>query len=447
MKKKFMCLLLLVTAIISGISLGALDSGKVVSASVIDSNSFSNKQIEITLIENNSVIEITGHYTERLYCERITYALSNLFASEKIELKKGYAKYNYDSDLYSALTNVKNDDYLVWNTEQFDLFAKTVADDDLMFWRTDTEYFIDDFGCPYYYIAMEFFEESDGDTSEYTSNRVYDRYGNWTEDGGTTWIMPVQTTNTYAKSTFALSRGNLDIGVERTSTGWRIINKGTLACKVRCVEEDASQATKDLDGNSCTVDSNKYSKTVLVNNVYYDYPPKKSYQLKSTIDLTDVESTTMRIGFEISVSNEKISGREVITDNNKIGFKNADGSKMIAYFGENSGKEAGWYLGEKLSTTAMSKRANYSISTYDGEASSVFEQYIFTKMSSAPTIQAIDEVDSNISQFLLKNSGEIPQSGILTDTSKLLLPLCLLFGIAILSISIVSGKKSQKEFN
>ena len=96
------------------------------------------------------------------------------------------------------------------------------------YWFGDTCSFEDDLGCSYTFMATQATFESDD------SNKVYDRYGNYTTNGGEEWIMPVpKTQNSSVVNQTAIKAGSLDIDVEKSTNGWRIVNKGNLVCKVK----------------------------------------------------------------------------------------------------------------------------------------------------------------------------------------------------------------------
>ena len=98
------------------------------------------------------------------------------------------------------------------------------------YWFTDTCSFEDDLASSYTFMATQALESD----AVIDDNTVLDRYGNYTNDGGATWIMPVPKTQTSSVvNQTAIQAGTLDIDVEKSTNGWRIVNKGNLMCKVK----------------------------------------------------------------------------------------------------------------------------------------------------------------------------------------------------------------------
>ena len=438
MKKNLICFVLLFVFALGGFEICKLNTKNSVSALEAESV-VSSQELSINLIENDSIIEIVGHYYEKENCQRLTYVLTLLYPFEKIELRQGYAKYNYNPELYFCLNNISNENYSVWSSAEFLNYKATVTDADLMFaWLTDVLQFVDDFGVPYYFRASSYSNESEGDDSP-TPEKV-DRYGNYTYNlAGGTWIMPVPTkTNASSAGGIQTQAGTLDIDVEKTETGWRIVNKGNLICQVMCAKGVAvSSELTGLDGTKQTVDQTKYPQYVYSSYLYFDYPQGKEYNLKPAIDIENAQDTTLQVAFEIKLSQQTFFGREFIVQYGMVGLKNVDETKIVAYFTKSSGKEEGWYLGVKTAT---------QIATYSLTAStqSVIDDYSFTKLNDAPVVNVYDDLSSNFSKFMLKNSNVVPQTGFV-NSSEILMILTLFCTVLFVSCLAFNYNKKRKD--
>ncbi len=133
MKKNLICFVLLFVFELGGFGICKLNTKNYVGALEAESV-VSSQELSINLIENDSIIEIVGHYYEKENCQRLTYVLTLLYPFEKIELRQGYAKYNYTPELYSYLNNISNENYSVWSSAEFLNYKATVNDADLLFW-------------------------------------------------------------------------------------------------------------------------------------------------------------------------------------------------------------------------------------------------------------------------------------------------------------------------
>lgn len=379
----------------------------------------SNKIIEISKTDDNQYITIDGHYLEKNYCTRITYVLSKLYVQSEIELENGYGKYTYSDELWNILNEIENDSYSVWQTEEYKTFVSNLSEENYLFWFTDTATFQDKYGDTYTFVATQATSEEDEDES----NKITDKYGNYSYDNGATWIMPVATTT--QSSTRKISSGNLDIDVEVSSTGWRVVNKGTLVCKCKSQEG--------------------------LNYLYYDYPQEKQYVLSSVLDLTLAESTTLKEEFTITIQNNTIKGTEFVKQDDMIGFKQSDGSKILAYFNENSNKEVGWYLGVKNTSLQQSnpsiKLENGLVKNEELSLQAGLDDYTFTKVDGTPVVKAAAESSSNFTKFLSSNSSNTPSTGILMDNKNYVIPLSVItitliltFGVLTFTIKLKSKK-------
>lgn len=444
MKKNLICFVLLFVFALGGFGICKLNTKNYVSALEAESV-VSSQELFINLIENDSVIEIVGHYYEKENCQRLTYVLTSLYLFEKKELHQGYAKYNYTPELYSCLNNISNENYSVWSSAEFLNYKATVNDADLLFWgKTDTVMFVDDFGVPYYFGASQYTDSQRENDASLTPEKV-DRYGNYTYDlAGGTWIMPVPTkTNTLSTSDVQMQAGNLvagnlDIDVEKTETGWRIVNKGNLGCRVTCLKGvNASSELTGLDGTKQTVDQTKYPQYVNSSYLYFDYPQGREYNLKPAIDIENAQDTTLQVAFEIKLSNQTFFGREFIVQDGMVGLKNVDETKIVAYFTKSSGKEEGWYLGVKTAT----QLATYSLTA---STQSVIDDYSFTKLNDAPVVNVYDDLSSNFSKFMLKNSNGVPQTG-LVNSSEILIILTLFCTVLFVSCLAFNYNKKRKD--
>ena len=309
----------------------------------------------------------------------------------------------------TTLNNIKDDEYFVWKTEEYEVYAQSLNDSDYLFWYTDVAEFQDKYGQNYRFLAVQYFGVDDTDERV----PIYDRYGNYTYGDGA-WIMPVQ-----ARS--HINAGSLDIDVIINDEGWRIVNTGNMICKVKCL----------VNG----VEISDYS-------LYYDYPQEKQYILSQVINLNNVESVTLKESFEVTLQNNKIIGTEFIKEDNMIGFKNSDGSKIIAYFSKNSNYDEGWYYGIKkqinfannikLSTTLF----NNSVEMMDTKLSEI-DNYNFTKVNDAPSVKVTDEETSNFSAFLKANSVSLPHTGILFTSENYILPLVVIGVMLIICLGLL----------
>ena len=219
-------------------------------------------------------------------------------------------------------------------------------------------------------------------------------------------------------------------------TGWHIVNKGNLVCKVTCGDTTAS----DYD-----------------NMLYYDYPPTKDYHMKGTINFGAVETVSLRDRFIVTLAGTTVVGTEFIKDTSAIGFKSDDGSKMIAYFAPSSGKVAGWYVGSKTSTQAVSALSagqagvdgerlgafarTSNIATY---ASAEFDGFTFTKANVAPQVVATDYETTKFSAFLRANSISLPSAGVAQNTANLVVPICCVAGALVASVAVMAVLVKKK---
>lgn len=428
MKRLLACVAAMTVCLVlvfAGVGAGAVvraDSGQVITGEIIE------------MRKTNDAIVIEGHYVRKELCLRLTFTLTHLYPSAKIELRNGYAKYKYSSELWASLGEIENDNYSVWASSEYRNFKNSAQESDFMFWFTDSCTFTDKYNRTFTFYAANA-SASDADKEGQTA--TYDRYGNYTYDG-IEWIMPVVKTQSAKNSvsTLRIVSGNLDIGVEMDETGWHIVNKGTLICKVKCGTTTAS----DYD-----------------NMLYYDYPPTKDYHMKGTINFGAVETVSLRDRFIVTLAGTTVVGTEFIKDTSAIGFKSADGSKMIAYFAPSSGKVAGWYVGSKTSTQAVSALSagqtgadgerlgafarTSNIATY---ASAEFDGFTFTKANVAPQVVATDYETTKFSTFLKANSISLPSAGVAQNTANLVVPICCVAGALVASVAVMAVLVKQK---
>lgn len=436
MKRLLACVAAMAVCLVlvfAGVGAGAVvraDSGQVITGEIIE------------MRKTDDAIVIEGHYVRKELCLRLTFTLTHLYPSAKIELRNGYAKYKYSSELWASLGEIENDNYSLWASSEYRNFKNSAQESDFMFWMTDTCTFTDKYNRTFTFLATQytgedFTEEFDTVSAQNMSSATYDRYGNYTYDG-VYWIMPVVKTQSAKNSvsTLRIAVGNLVIDVEMDETGWHIVNKGNLVCKVKCGSTTAS----DYD-----------------NMLYYDYPPTKDYHMKRTINFGAVETVSLRDRFIVTLAGTTVVGTEFIKDTSAIGFKSDDGSKMIAYFAPSSGKVAGWYVGSKTSTQAVSALSagqagvdgerlgafarTSNIATY---ASAEFDGFTFTKANVAPQVVATDYETTKFSAFLKANSISLPSAGVAQNTANLVVPICCVAGALVASVAVMAVLVKKK---
>lgn len=433
MKRVFACVAAMVACLVLVFSGVGAWGGAVVRA---DNSQVITGEI-IEMRKADDAIVIKGHYVRKELCIRLTFTLTRLYPSAKIELKNGYAKYKYSSELWASLGEIENENYSVWASSEYRNFKNSAQDSDFMFWLTDTCIFTDKYNRSFTFWATQYStEESDAESNQSTSSKTYDRYGNYTYDG-TTWIMPVAVTQSAENSVSAVGipSPRLDIDVKMDETGWRIVNNGNLICQVKCGNTTAS----DYD-----------------NMLYYDYPPTKDYHMKGAINFGTVETVSLRDRFIVTLEGTSVVGTEFIKDTSAIGFKSTDGSKMIAYFSPSSGKVAGWYVGRKTSTQTVSVSAGQAgangeslgalartsnIATY---ASAEFSGFTFTKAKVAPQVVATDYETTKFSMFLKANSISLPSAGVAQNTANLVVPICCVAGALVASVAVMAVLVKKK---
>lgn len=335
--------------------------------------------------------------------------------------------------MWASLGEIENDNYSLWASSEYRNFKNSAQESDFMFWMTDTCTFTDKYNRTFTFYAAN---ASASDANKEGQTATYDRYGNYTYDG-IEWIMPVVKTQSAKNSvsTLRIVSGNLDIGVEMDETGWHIVNKGNLICIVR-----GTTTASDYD-----------------NMLYYDYPPTKDYHMKRTINFGAVETVSLRDRFIVTLAGTTVVGTEFIKDTSAIGFKSDDGSKMIAYFAPSSGKVAGWYVGSKTSTQAVSALSagqagvdgerlgafarTSNIATY---ASAEFDGFTFTKANVAPQVVATDYETTKFSTFLKANSISLPSAGVAQNTANLVVPICCVAGALVASVAVMAVLVKKK---
>ena len=431
MKRLLACVAAMAVCLVlvfAGVGAGAVvraDSGQVITGEIIE------------MRKTDDAIVIEGHYVRKELCLRLTFTLTHLYPSAKIELRNGYAKYKYSSELWASLGEIENDNYSVWASSEYRNFKNSAQESDFMFWFiTDSCTFTDKYNRTFTFYAAK---ASASDANKEGQTATYDRYGNYTYDG-VSWIMPVVKTQSAKNSVSTVSMlpivHNVDIDVEMDETGWHIVNKGNLICIVRGTTTTAS----DYD-----------------NMLYYDYPPTKDYHMKRTINFGAVETVSLRDRFIVTLAGTTVVGTEFIKDTSAIGFKSDDGSKMIAYFAPSSGKVAGWYVGSKTSTQAVSALSagqagvdgerlgafarTSNIATY---ASAEFDGFTFTKANVAPQVVATDYETTKFSAFLKANSISLPSAGVAQNTANLVVPICCVAGALVASVAVMAVLVKKK---
>lgn len=93
MKRLLACVAAMAVCLVfvfAGVGAGAVvraDSGQVITGEIIE------------MRKTDDAIVIEGHYVRKELCLRLTFTLTHLYPSAKIELRNGYAKYKYSSEL------------------------------------------------------------------------------------------------------------------------------------------------------------------------------------------------------------------------------------------------------------------------------------------------------------------------------------------------------------